>query len=179
MFLDALIAFSTAQALTSTTAPSTSIYDVTGAGSGNAHNMITGVTSSGNALVGFDIGAGDGIAEPTVFVNVSTAFVTAGGATLQIQVQAAPDNGSNSPGTYVTLAETAALTAAELTAAASFQIKVPPVPDTVFGLAMPRFYRLNYVIGTSTFSAGAVNANLVINPSQATKIQSFASNYIA
>ncbi len=179
MFLDALVQLSTAQALTSTTTTSTAVYDVTGAGVGNAPNMIGGVTASGNALIGFDIGAGDGIAIPEVYVDVSTAFVTAGSATLQLQLQCAPDTGSNTEGTYVTIYESAVLTAAQLTAAASFQFQVPPVPATIFGEAMPRFYRMRYVIGTSTFSAGAVNANIVLNPSQAQKIQNYPSNYIA
>jgi len=179
MFLDALVQLSTAQALTSTSVASANLYDVTGAGSGNAPNMIGGITSSGNALIGFDIGAGDGMAIPEIFVDVTTAFVTAGSATLQIQLQAAPDNGSNAPGSYVTISETDALTAAQLTIGASFQFQVPPIPKTIFGEAMPRFYRLYYVIGTSTFSAGSVNANIVLNPSQATKIQNYPSNYIA
>jgi len=178
MFLDALVQLSTAQAIT-VTAASTAIYDVTGAGSGNAPNMIGGITSSGNALIGFDIGAGDGMAIPEVYVDVSTAFVSGGGATLQIQLQAAPDNGSNAPGSYVTIYESALLTAAQLTAAANVQFQVPPVPSTIFGEAMPRFYRLNYVVATSTFSAGAVNANIVLNPSNATKIQNYPSNFIA
>jgi len=178
MFLDDLVKLSAAQAITSTAA-STNIYDVTGAGSGNASNMISGVTSSGNALIGFDIGAGDGIAVPSVYVDVSTAFVSAGGATLQLQFQAAPDNGSNAPGTYVTIYESPALTVAQLTANANFQFRVPPVSPTTFGEAMPRFYRMNYVVATSTFSAGNVNANIVLNPTSATKIQNYPSNFVA
>lgn len=179
MFLDALIAFSTAQAITSTAA-STSIYDVTGAGSGNAPNMIGGVTSTGNALIGFDIGDGDGFAIPEVYVDVTTPFVSGGGATLTIQLQAAPDNGSNAPGTYVTIFQSAALTVAQLTTTGSHvQFQVPEVPPTTFGEAMPRFYRLNYVVATSTFSAGALSANMVLNPSNGTKLQNYPSNYIA
>jgi len=178
MFLDALVQLSTAQAIT-TTAASAAIYDVTGAGSGVAPNMVGGITSSGNALIGFDIGAGDGMAIPEVYVDVSTAFVTGDSATLTIAVQAAPDNGSNAPGTYVTLASSAVLTAAQLTASASFTIPVPPVPKTIFGEAMPRFYRVYYTVGTGTFSAGAVNSNIVLNPSSATKIQNYPSNFIA
>lgn len=178
MFLDSLIQLSTAQAITATAA-STAIYDVTGAGSGNATNMIGGVTSSGNALIGFDIGAGDGFAIPEVYVDVSTTFVSAGGATLTLVLQAAPDNGSNAPGTYVTIYQSAVLTVAQLTSAASFQFQVPPIPASIFGEAMPRFYRLNYVVATSTFSAGALNANIVLNPSNGTKLQNYPSNYIA
>lgn len=179
MFLDALVQFSTAQAITATAA-STNIYDVTGAGSGNAPNMIGGVTAAGAAtLIGFDIGDGDGIAIPEVYVDVSTSFASGGGATLQIVLQAAPDNGSNAPGTYVTIYQSAVLTVAQLTSNAAIQFQVPEVPPSTFGEAMPRFYRLNYVVATSTFSAGALNANLVLNPSNGTKIKNYPSNYVA
>ena len=178
MFLDNLVQFSSAQAITSTAA-STNIYDVTGAGSGNAPNMIGGITSSGNALIGVDIGIGDGIAIPEVFVDVTTAFVSGGGATLTIQLQAAPDNGSNAPGTYVTIFQSAALTAAQLTAGARVEFQVPEVPPTTFGEAQPRFYRLNYLVATSTFSAGALNANLVLNPTNGSKMGNYPSNYVA
>lgn len=179
MFLDALIAFSTAQAVT-VTAASTSIYDVTGAGSGNASNMIGGVTSSGNALIGFDIGDGDGFAIPEVYVDVATAFTAGGAATLTVQLQAAPDNGSNSPGTYVTIFQSAALTVTQLASTATaLQFQVPEVPPATFGEAMPRFYRLNYVVATGPFTAGALNANIVLNPSNGTKIKNYPANYIA
>jgi len=178
MRLENLVQFRTEQALT-WNAGSTNIYDVTGAGSGNAPNMIGGVTSSGNALIGFDIGTGDGFAIPEVYVDVSTSFVSGGGATLTVQLQAAPDNGSNAPGTYVTIFQSAALTVAQLTSTASLQFQVPEVPPSTFGEAQPRFYRLNYVVATSTFSAGALNANIVLNPSNGTKMQNYPSNYIA
>lgn len=178
MQLDALCNFSTAQAITST-ATSTNVYDVSGAGVGNATNMISGVTSSGNALIGVDVGAGDGMEIPYVEVNVTTAMVSGGGATLQVLLQAAPDNGSNLEGTYVTIYESAPLTVAQLAVGNILLFQVPPIPPFTFGEAMPRFYRLDYVVATSTFSAGKVTANLVINPSLATKIQNYPSNYIA
>lgn len=178
MFLDNLIQLSSAQAVTSSAA-SSSIYDVTGAGSGNAPNMISGVTSSGNALIGFDIGAGDGATIPELFINVGSAFTTGSSATLTVQIQAAPDNGSNSPGSYVTISETTAFTDAQLSAGASFSIQIPPVPATTFGEAMPRFYRVYYSVAVGTFTGGTINANIVLNPTQATKIQHYPSNYIA
>jgi len=179
MFLDNLVQFSTAQAIT-VTAASASIYDVTGAGSGNAPNMIGGVTSSGNALIGFDIGAGDGIAIPEVYWNVGTTFTAGGAATLTIALQAAVDNGSNAPGTWVTIVQTGAIPVANLTAGTSGQFQVPEIsPDMGFGEVMPRFYRLNYTVATGPFTAGALTSNLVLNPSQATKIQNYPSNYIA
>lgn len=179
MFLDNLVQLSTAQAVT-VTAASTNIYDVTGAGSGNAPNMIGGVTSSGNALIGFDIGAGDGIAIPELYWNVGTAFTAGGAATMTIQLQAAVDNGSNAPGTWKTIVQTDAIPVANLTAGTSGQIPIPEIsPDMGFGEAMPRFYRVNYVVATGPMTAGAISANIVLNPSQATKIQNYPANYNA
>lgn len=179
MFLDTLVLFSTAQAIT-VTAPSTTVYDVTNAGAGNAPNMIGGVTSTGNALIGFDIGAGDGFAIPTVYWNVPTTFTAGGAATLTIALQAAVDNGSNSPGTYFTIVQTGALAVANLTSGTSGQFQVPEIsPDMGFGEVMPRFYRLNYTVATGPFTAGTLSANIVLNPQQATKIGNYPSNYIA
>lgn len=178
MQLDALTIFSTAQAFTATAA-STNTYDVTGAGSGNAPNMIGGQTSAGVAVIpAADIGAGDGIAIPEVFWNVSTAFTTSSAATLQILLQAAPDNGSNAPGTWVTLYESEVFAVAQLVAGYNGQFQIPPVPSD-FGLKQPRFYRLDYVVGTGTFTAGALNAQIVINPSQAAKLGLYPSNFVA
>lgn len=180
MFLDALTLLAANQAVTSTAA-GTAVFDVCGVGSGTVPPMITGVNGSTGAAVGvgFDIGAGDGFAIPEVFWNVPTAFVSAGSATMQIALQAAPDNGSGSAGTYVTLVETEALTPAQLAANASGQFQVPPVGANWVGEAMPRFYRLNFIVATSTFSAGNITAELVLNPSQATKIQRYPGNYVA
>lgn len=179
MFLDNLVQLSSAQAIgaVTTNVASTSIYDVTGAGSGNAPNMIGGVTSSGAALIGFDIGTGDGFAIPEVFWNVTTAFSTAG-ATLQVKLQAAPDNGSNAPGAWTDIYASKAFSGSELTAGYNNQFQIPPVPSD-FGETQPRFYRAVYVTGTASFTAGAVSANIVLNPSQATRIQNYPSNFVA
>ena len=170
-FLDSALQLSTAQAITSTAA-STNIYDVTGAGSGNAPNMVFGTTG----VAGFDIGTGDGASTPIAQFVVGTAFVSGGGATLQFEIQAAPDNGSNAPGTYSTLYNSDLFPASTLTAGAVFQV---PVPPTVPGEALPRFYRFNYVVGTSTFSAGTITANLMINPSSTRVSTLYPNNFVA
>ena len=180
MFQDALLVLANALTVSSATTAGT-VFDVTGVGSGTVPPMITGVNGTTGAAVpiGFDIGAGDGFAIPEVFWTCPQAFVSAGGATLQIQLQAAPDNGSGSAGTYQTLVQTSTFTAGQLTANTIGQFQVPPVQPNWIGEALPRFYRLNFVVGTSTFSAGAITAYLNLNPSQATKIQDYPGNYVA
>lgn len=179
-FQDALTTLASNQAITSTAA-GTAVFDVAGVGSGTATGMIQGLRGDTGATVvlGFDIGAGDGFAIPEVSWNVPTAFVSAASATLQIALQAAPDNGSNSAGTYVTIVETEALTPAQLAINTTGQFQVPPVGANWTAEAMPRFYRLNFIVATSTFSAGNITASLVLNPSQAAKIQRYPGNYVA
>lgn len=181
MFLDNLLVLSNAQTIGAVTTfvASTSVYDVTGAGSGNAPAMIGGINGSTGAAasIGFDIGTGDGMAIPEIFWNVTTAFST-GGATLQVKLQAAADNGSNSPSTWVDLYASKAFTGTTLVANFNGQFPVPPTPSD-FGEAQPRFYRMAYVAGTASFTAGALSANIVINPTNGTKVQFYPGNYIA
>ncbi|MGB9154424.1 MAG: Bbp16 family capsid cement protein [Alphaproteobacteria bacterium] len=162
--------FSTAQAVTATAA-STNIYDVTGAGSGNAPAMIG--AGGVNTAIGIDIGAGAGLERPEVLITIGTCTTVTG--TLTIALQAAPDNGSYSPGTYYTLSSTAALTGAtELFAGAQIVLPVPPVPP---GFAFPRFYKLEYTVGSSI--SVLVSANLSVNvPTQRTVTQ-YGNNFPA
>jgi len=157
MFLDNSLQLSNAQAITSTAA-ATNTYDITGAGVGNAPAMTFGnATTYGN-----DIGQGDGAAAPIyAIVFFTTPFVSGGGATLQVQIESAPDNGSNSPGTYSVISQTAALSVAQLNSGRPLLL---PIPPRTLSEALPRFYTLNYVVGTSTFSAGAITAWFGINP---------------
>jgi hypothetical protein len=85
----------------------------------------------------------------------------AGGTSVQISFQGAPDNGSGGQGTYVTYAQTPAITLAQLNAAPGmlFPIALPRPP---FGVVLPRFYKLVYTV-VGTFSAGAVLAHLLLN----------------
>jgi Bbp16 len=154
MYLDALLQFSAAQALTAAgSTASTTVIDLLGAGSGNASGNIIG-----NATVfGEDIGIGDGPGTPKLFVAVAASLL--GGTSVNVQFQGAIDNGSNVPGTYVTYAESGVILTADLLAGRQiFRIDVPAViPDTG---PLPRFLRLNYVVA-GTFTAGTVNAYIV------------------
>ncbi len=145
--------FSVAQAIT-TTADSTNIFDVTGAGVGTAPVM-TG-TNGSNTAIGVDIGAGQGMAEALVLVNINTTGTGTG--TVSISIKAAPDNGSYSEGTYTTLYTSAAIVGTALIAGQSFVIPVPPILPAE---ALPRFYKLTYTVsGSATVT---LSANLLIN----------------
>ncbi len=175
MFLDNKLTFNSAvgtpQAITAT-ADSAGIVDITGAGSGNAPAMINGFPAT-NTAIGEDYGAGDGVAIPHVYINVTTAGVGAG--TLVISVQAAPDDGSYGQGSYTTLVSTPALTLSTLTLGTVIDIPLPPIRYTL-GQALPRFYKLVYTQSGST--GVSVLANLVLNPQQSLEAGKYANNYI-
>lgn len=132
-YVDAQNLYSDAQALT-VTAASTNIID-----HGQDRNL--------------------GVGEPLVVV-VTVDVAAAGGGTLTIAIQADDNSGFASPGTVAT---TAAIAAAALTAGALVVIPVPP------DLATERFSRLNYTMATMTgitVTAYLTRANMVQNAIQ-------------
>lgn len=131
---------------------SPNIIDLLGLGAGNAPTNIIGNATT----FGEDIGVGDGFAIPKLLVTVGTAFVTGGSATLNAQLQAAPDTAVTFvPGTWQTIVETGTLTAAQLTAGQVIaRFDIPPVFPANLS---PRYLRLNFVTPSGqSFSAGTI-----------------------
>ncbi len=160
MYIDNELIFSNATALTVTA--NSSVIDVTGAGSGNAPAMTGGINAgtAGN-IIGQDIGAGDGVAIPSLNVNVSTTFTAGGAATLTIALQAAPGQANNTPGTYTTLFTSNAIPVANLVAGAMFNFPIPPILLAEVE-ALPRFYRVVYTVATGPFTAGVLSAAIAL-----------------
>lgn len=100
-----------------------------------------------------DMGAAD--PDLQILVQVATAFATTNAGTLVVQAQGSTDNV-----TFTTYAESRAYTAGELTAGAGLlRIELPAKGSMD---ALPRYYRLNYVV-TNAFTGGAVTAALVLD----------------
>lgn len=156
MITDQLVSFfppGTNQAITST-AVNSNVVDVFGLGAGitgAAGNIITGTATT----IGFDPDVG--MVVPEIICAVGTAFTTSDSSTLTVAFQGAQDN-AGSPGTYQTYMQTAAITAAQLTAGAFFaRMKWPSeFPDG----HNPRFFRLVFT-PSATFTAGTVAYALV------------------
>lgn len=180
MMLDSSLTFNTnltsTQAVTAT-ANSTTVIDVTGVGVGNKPTMINSFPASAYQSLFLDIGVGDGIAIPYVMVFITGTTTVTG--TLNVALQAAPDDGStNSPGTYTTLYQSAALTGAtQLAAGKVLYFQVPPTLFTM-GEAQPRFYRLVYTVVSGSISI-VVNSVITINPSSFGLGGQFNNNFIA
>lgn len=130
-------------------------------------STISSSTTSANVV---DIGPGardigEGGPPLALLVQTGAAFASSGSPTLTVQFQGAPDNGSGSPGTYTTYAESGALALASLPADARiWNANVPGVLVRTLppngGTPLPRFLQLNYVVSGGTFTAGSITAIL-------------------
>lgn len=179
MFVDNSLAFSsnwsTVQTVT-TTADSTNVVDITGAGSGNAPSMINGFPAT-NTAIGEDYGLGDGEAIPYLYVTLPAAGTGTQTGSFIITLQAAPDNGSYGQGSYTTIYTSKSFTSSTLGAGASLLVPIPPTLFNFPSEALPRFYKLNYAV-TGTMSRGFL-AGIVLNPVSTLISGQYNNNFIA
>lgn len=157
MILDALLQFDNAAslAIAAGTQASTNVIDF---GLGTSANPA--IPSNANGGGARDMGIGD---DPALklLVQVSTTFTSGGAGTLSVAIQGAPDNGSGAPGSYTTWWTSPVYALATLVAGARLLDMDFPRPPA--GVAVPRFVRLLYTVGTATMTAGAVSAYLVLD----------------
>lgn len=154
MILDAFLQFDAAINLAQVagTYASTNVIDL---------GITSGIPSSANGGGARDIGIGD---DPTMklLVQVTTAFTSGGAGTLSVGIQSAIDNGSGAPAAFSAswyTSPTYAL-ATLVQGARLMDMDFPRPPD---GIAIPRFLRLSYVIGTATMTAGIVEAMIILD----------------
>ena len=124
----------------------------------SANQAVTalGSTASTNIIdLGIARDIGDAVTSSLYLLcQVATAFASGGSATLQVQVQSAPDNGSGLPGTWSTIEQSDAIPVASLVQGYKF------LPGELPG-GTQRFVRLNYAIGTAVMTAGTLKAAFV------------------
>ena len=124
------------------------------------YGIASGIPSSANGGGARDMGIGD---DPSLklLVQVSTAFVSAGGGTLQVSFQGSVDDTTGNPSAYSTWYSSPIYTIAQLVAGARlFDIDFPRPPQ---GVAVPRFCRLLYTIATATITAGQIVSGVVLD----------------
>ena len=136
------------------------VIDLLGLGVGVAPQSVIGNSYS---TYGAADGMGVGDNRLELLVAIGTALATANGATLNAQLQAAADTGAAGgfqPGTWNTIIETGAISAANLTAGTVF-FRCPWLPPFPFNLR-PRFLSLNFVVPAGeNFTAGSIGAATV------------------
>lgn len=181
MFLDSSLWFSSYTTPVAVTATAdSSIIDLTGAGVGNAPAMSGGQTNTALLPIGFDVGAGDGVAIPSVNVTIGTAFVGAG-ASMSVSIKAAPavSQSNNAEGTYTTLFTSDVIGVANLGAGKVFNFPIPPIV-LAEGEALPRFYKLTYTVtGGSGFSAGKLSAGIQVSQPNIVEGSQYPKNFVA
>lgn len=157
-FYDNSLLLSNAQSLAgaATTVISSVVYDVTGAGVGNAPAMVWGTSTFLNAdvMVGRQMYA---------YFTVTTAFSATTALTVRIQAAAAATG--NVAGTWNTIYQSQAFVGDTfLTTSPPSQLVVPIPPVAMLGDYLPRFYRFTYNNTTAaTFSAGAFTAGILLD----------------
>ena len=88
-----------------------------------------------------------------IFLRVMTNFAGSG-ASLQVQLQTAPDNGSGSPGSWTILAESQFYLVSSLTQGAELLNSLIPA-------GVQKFLKLTYVVTGANMTAGALWAGLL------------------
>lgn len=151
MFLDKLMQFDPAGTAITVTAVSTNVMDLL-----NARDLSIGPEGPSIDAV----------------VTLGAAFTAAGAATLTVQLQGSTDNN-----TWTTYAQTDAIPKANLLAAAVIVLSLEAQRSAPHAAGLPRYLRLNYVVATGPFTAGTVEADLVVN-AQANNPPSYPSGIV-
>lgn len=153
MILDAYQTFDIASslAIAAGTQPSANVLD---------YGILSGIPTSANGGGARDMGIGD---DPALklMVQVGTAFTSGGAGTLSVAIQGAVDNGSGAPAAFSTWWVSPVYALATLNAGSRLlDMDFPRPPD---GIAVPRYVRLLYTVGTATMTAGTIYANVVLD----------------
>ncbi len=152
MILDAFLQFDSAFSLAQVAATynSTNIVDL----------HMAGIPVLANLQGARDMGIGD---DPALkmLVQVTTTATSGGAMTLQAALQGAPDNGAGAPGSYTTWWTSPAYALATLVAGARLYDMDLPRPPA--GVGVPRFLRMQYIIGTATGTAGVIQSYIVLD----------------
>jgi|WetSurMetagenome_2_1015567.scaffolds.fasta_scaffold651701_2 hypothetical protein len=161
MILDNLLLFTGTSNGATGGITSTANTDAPTTGTQAASNVLdlglSGLPASASGGGARDIGVGD---DPAMKLSAIVIVAFTGGTSLQLQLQGAPDNGSGVAGSYTTMWTSAAIAEASLIAGA--QLANIDVPRVVFGQALPRFLKLNF-ISAGTHGAGTIESQIVLD----------------
>lgn len=158
---------------------STNTIDFLGLGVG----VVAPDTNSGNPIIGNTSVFGQADAQgvggerPELNVTIGTALVAdTGTPTLNVQLQAAADDGTGNPSTWQTIGESGEISVAQGTANTVIA-RLPWLPPFPVNLR-PRFLRLNFAIPAGTnFSAGTIASALVTTVRDDYFVSQAARNY--
>ena len=134
-------------------------------GNQDSANIIdtSNIAANANAQ-GRDVGIGD---DPALLIECLIMASFAGtGASMAVQLQTAPDNGSGAPGSWTVLEQTPAIAVASLTAGA--ELFKAPIP-----IGVQKFLKLTYVVSGANMTAGQIFSTIV--PTVRPRVRSWAT----
>ena len=102
---------------------------------------------------GRDVGIGDQ-ADLQIAIEIMTSFAGAG-ASMQIELQTAPDNGSGAPGTWSVINMTPVIPIANLVAGQIAYLDIVP--------GVQKFLKLTYMVTGANMTAGAIVSAIVLD----------------
>jgi hypothetical protein len=105
-----------------------------------------------------DIGIGD---DPMMKLLVVVTSTMAGGTSLQVALQGAPDAGANTPGAFTTMWTGPVVLLAQMTVGA--YLANVDVPRTIPGQPLPRYLRLNYISAGTFTGGGSIEGTIVLD----------------
>lgn len=123
--------------------------------------VVSGIPSSANGGGARDFGIGD---DPALklLVMVTTAFTSAGAATLAVNLAGAIDNGAGAPAAF-SVWWTSPVYALATLAVVGARLLDMDFPRPPAGIAIPRFLKMQYAIAGATTTAGQVVSGIVID----------------
>lgn len=138
-------------------------------------HMLTGIPVLANNQGARDMGIGD---DPALkmLVQVLTTCTSGGGATLQVALQGAQDNGSGAPGAFSTYWTSPTYALGTLIQGARLYDMDLPRPPA--GVGIPRFLRMQYIIGSAAGTGGTIASLVVLDrPDQPYQAAGFLGGY--
>lgn len=126
--------------------------------------VTSGVPTSANGGGARDIGIGDDPAmKLLVVVTVALVFV-AGSGTIGCDLSGAPDSGTGTQGAYTVMYTSPVISqVATAPVPAGTRLADIDVPRPIAGQVLPRYLRLRLITATATWTAGQVEACIVLD----------------
>jgi hypothetical protein len=170
MIMDALLLFdgsvNATGTLSGTTVNSGTTF-TTGAATDSANIIDVSQIGSSSSGRGWDVGIGDDPALK-IAIEVMTAFAGVG-ASLQIELQTAPDSGSGTPGTWSVINMTPVIPVASLGVRQISYLDIVP--------GVQKYLKLTYLVTGANMTAGAITAGIVLSRGQLGPNLGYPSGY--
>ena len=124
-----------------------------------------GIPTYANGAGARDIGIGDDPMMKLLVIVTVTFVYGAGSGTTIVRLSGAPDSGTGTEGSYTVM--WTSFTYLQATLVAGAQLANVDVPRTIAGQVLPRFLKLEYITAVASYTAGQIEAGIVLDRNDA------------